>query len=305
MSESFESYVSGCRERIDAVLAQQLGAPASEYSDTAAAHLTQLFAAMRYSLLNGGKRVRPLLVYATAAALGDNCSAAALDGAACAIEYIHAYSLVHDDLPAMDDDDLRRGNPTVHRAYDEATAILAGDALQGRAFEMLAQLPSTGADIRLALIATLAAAAGPRGMVGGQAIDLAAVQQRIDLTHLETMHRLKTGALIRAAVRVGALLSGATPAQLAALDNYAAAIGLSFQVQDDILDITSDTATLGKQQGADRARAKPTYPALLGLSAARAKAQALHHEALTALDGFDTRADRLRQLSAYIVERQH
>jgi geranylgeranyl pyrophosphate synthase len=228
-----------------------------------------------------------------------------LDGIACAVEYLHAYSLVHDDLPAMDDDDLRRGNPTCHRAFDEATAILAGDALQSRAFELLAKLPGIAAQTRLELIATLAGAAGARGMVGGQAIDLAAVQQRIDLHHLETMHRLKTGALIRAAVRMGALLAGASAAQATALDNYAAAIGLSFQVQDDILDITSDTATLGKQQGADLARAKPTYPALLGLTEARAKAQALHNEALSALRDFDGRADRLRQLSAYIIERSH
>jgi geranylgeranyl pyrophosphate synthase len=159
--------------------------------------------------------------------------------------------------------------------------------------------------LKLALIETLAAAAGPRGMVGGQAIDLAAVQQRIDLDHLETMHRLKTGALIRAAVRMGALVAGASSEQLQALDQYAAAIGLSFQVQDDILDITSDTATLGKQQGADVARDKPTYPALLGLEQARAKAQALHQQALATLEGFDSGAERLRQLSAYIVERSH
>jgi geranylgeranyl diphosphate synthase type II len=306
MKVAFENYLGLCRERIDAVLAQQLGICTSEYSATATTiHLARLFEAMSYSLLNGGKRVRPLLVYATAAAIADDCNPTALDGVACAVEYIHAYSLVHDDLPAMDDDDLRRGNPTVHRAFDEATAILAGDALQSRAFELLSELPGVGAEIKLSLIATLAAAAGPRGMVGGQAIDLAAVRQHIDLPHLEIMHRLKTGALIRAAVRCGALLMGATSSQLTALDNYAAAIGLSFQVQDDILDITSDTATLGKRQGADLARAKPTYPALLGLDAARAKAQALHADALTALRGFDERADRLRQLSAYIIERQH
>jgi geranylgeranyl pyrophosphate synthase len=248
--------------------------------------------------------VRPLLVYASAAALATHSDARVLDGVACALEYIHSYSLVHDDLPAMDDDDLRRGNPTCHRRFDEATAILAGDALQSRAFELLSRL-SAPAALKLALIDTLAAAAGPRGMVGGQAIDLAAVQQRIDLDHLETMHRLKTGALIRAAVRMGALVAGASGQQLEALDRYAAAIGLSFQVQDDILDITSDTATLGKQQGADVARDKPTYPALLGLEQARAKAQALHRQALAALEGFDSGAERLRQLSAYIVERSH
>ena len=302
----FGDYLDHCRERINRALAEQLGATGSEYAPAATGpHLARLFDAMRYSLLNGGKRVRPLLVFAAAQAVDTDCDAATLDRIASAVEYIHAYSLVHDDLPAMDDDDLRRGNPTCHRAFDEATAILAGDGLQSRAFELLAQLPGVAAETRLALIETLAAAAGPRGMVGGQAIDLAAVRQRIDLTHLETMHRLKTGALIRAAVRMGALAAHASAGQLEALDRYAAAIGLSFQVQDDILDITSDTGTLGKQQGADQARDKPTYPALLGLEQAQAKAQALHNEALSALSGFGAGANRLRELSAYIIERRH
>lgn len=305
LADSFDSYSEHCRARIQAALAANLGSAVSEYAPApTAAHLERLFESMRYSLLNGGKRVRPLLVYAAAEAIAvSTVNTATLDGIACAVEYIHAYSLVHDDLPAMDDDDLRRGNPTCHRQFDEATAILAGDALQARAFELLAELADLDANTRLQLITTLAAAAGPRGMVGGQAIDLAAVQRNIDLTHLETMHRLKTGALIRAAVRMGALAAGASALQLAALDRYAAAIGLSFQVQDDILDITSDTATLGKQQGADQARAKPTYPALLGLDTARAKAQALHTDALAALDAFGPSAQRLRELSAFIVER--
>jgi geranylgeranyl pyrophosphate synthase len=304
---SFESYGEHCRERIQTALAHHLGSTSSEYATQATeAHLQRLFDAMRYSLLNGGKRVRPLLVYAAAEAVAkQSIGADTLDAIACAVEYIHAYSLVHDDLPAMDDDDLRRGNPTCHKQFDEATAILAGDGLQSRAFELLAQLSDLSAETRLALIATLAAAAGPRGMVGGQAIDLAAVQRSIGIDHLETMHRLKTGALIRAAVRMGALAASATSAQLAELDRYAAAIGLSFQVQDDILDITSDTATLGKQQGADMARAKPTYPALLGLDAARLKAQTLHLDALSALDSFGARAQRLRELSAFIVLRKN
>jgi len=303
---TFDAYLEQCRERVNRALAEQLGPAQSEYTDGATAqHLARLFEAMRYSLLNGGKRVRPLLVYAAAAAVNAATDADTLDRIASAVEYIHAYSLVHDDLPAMDDDDLRRGNPTCHRAFDEATAILAGDALQSRAFELLAQLPDVAAETRLALVAALAAAAGPRGMVGGQAIDLAAVRRRIDLPHLETMHRLKTGALIRAAVRMGALAARASSAQLAALDRYAAAIGLSFQVQDDILDVTGDTSTLGKQQGADQARDKPTYPALLGLDNARAKAQALHAQAQAALAEFGAGADRLRQLSAYIIERRH
>jgi len=300
---SFDDYSALCRSRIQAALAQQLGAQDSEFAGGAEPHVRRLFEAMRYSLLNGGKRVRPLLVYAAAQAVDANINNDVLDRIACAVEYIHAYSLVHDDLPAMDDDDLRRGNPTCHRQFDEATAILAGDALQARAFELLAGIQEISAETRLQLIVTLAAASGARGMVGGQAIDLGAVQKQIDLNHLEIMHRLKTGALIRAAVRMGALAAGATTAQVEALDRYASAIGLSFQVQDDILDVTSDTATLGKRQGADIARDKPTYPALLGLDAARAKAQSLHGEALAALSTFGAAAKHLRELSAYIVAR--
>jgi geranylgeranyl pyrophosphate synthase len=304
-AHAFADYNAQCRTRVQIALAQQLGALDSEFANGAAPHLQRLFDAMRYSLLNGGKRVRPLLVYATAAAINDEARSDVLDQIACAVEYIHAYSLVHDDLPAMDDDDLRRGNPTCHRQFDEATAILAGDALQTRAFELLAQLADVCAELRIQLVLTLASASGARGMVGGQAIDLDAVQKQIDLPHLETMHRLKTGALIRAAVRMGALAAGADAAQLDALDRYAAAIGLSFQVQDDILDITSDTATLGKRQGADISRDKPTYPALLGLDAARHKAQALHAEALAALAPLGRRAHYLRELSAFIIERKN
>lgn len=302
---TFTNYLERCRERVNRALSVQVGDTRSEYSDTdSGALLNRLYEALRYSLLIGGKRVRPLLVYASAEAISGRDDASALDNIASAIEFLHTYSLVHDDLPAMDDDTLRRGQPTCHIQFDEATAILAGDALQARAFELLATLPETSAEIRIQLVTTLAAASGPRGMVGGQAIDLAAVQQQIDLPHLEAMHRLKTGALIRAAVKMGATWAGATPDQLTALDRYAAAIGLSFQVQDDILDITADTATLGKTQGSDLARAKPTYPALLGLDGARAKARALHEEALAALDGFGPSAQRLRELSAYIIERE-
>lgn len=301
---TFDDYSAHCRARVQAALAQHLGSTDSEFAINTASHLQRLFEAMSYSLLNGGKRVRPLLVYAAAAAISDDVDAETLDQIACAVEYIHAYSLVHDDLPAMDDDDLRRGNPTCHKKFDEATAILAGDALQTRAFELLAQLPHVSAELKIELILALTSASGPRGMVGGQAIDLAAVQKQIDLPHLETMHRLKTGALIRAAVRMGALAAGANDAQLDALDRYAAAIGLSFQVQDDILDITSDTVTLGKPQGSDIERDKPTYPALLGLDAARQKALDLHSEALTALSAFGKHAGYLRDLSAFIIERK-
>ncbi len=301
---SFDDYSAQCRARVQAALARHLGASDSEFGAGAAPHLQKLFDAMSYSLLNGGKRVRPLLVYAAAAAIDEHVDVDVLDRIACAVEYIHAYSLVHDDLPAMDDDDLRRGNPTCHKKFDEATAILAGDGLQTRAFEVLAQLPIS-AELRIRLILALTSASGPRGMVGGQAIDLDAEGKQIDLPHLEIMHRLKTGALIRAAVRMGALAAGATADQLDALDRYAAAIGLSFQVQDDILDITSDTATLGKPQGSDIERDKPTYPALLGLDAARQKALDLHEEAVNVLAPFGPRAQYLRDLSAFIVERTH
>lgn len=258
--------------------------------------------AMRYSALNGGKRVRATLVYAAANSI---CSAvpAAIDNIACALELIHAYSLVHDDLPAMDDDALRRGQPTCHIAFDEATAILVGDALQTLAFECLAKtdLPSA---VRCELILTLAQASGATGMVAGQSMDLAAENRQISLPALEALHQHKTGALIRASVRCGALAVGATPAQLDALDRYAAAIGLAFQVQDDILDIESSTEQLGKQQGADISLNKSTYPSLLGLAAAKQRAKDLYDEAITVLQDFDEAATPLRELARYIIERQ-
>jgi geranylgeranyl pyrophosphate synthase len=304
-SVSLNDYLQQCSQRIDIALALELGTFDSEFSATpAAALMPQLGAAMHYSLLGGGKRIRPMLVYAAAEAVRTNTDSILLDRVACAAEYIHAYSLIHDDLPAMDDDDLRRGRPTCHRQFDEATAILAGDALQTRAFELLASLDCRP-ELSLALIRTLAAGSGQRGMVGGQAIDLAAVGQAIDRSHLETMHRLKTGALIRSSIRMGALCAGASETQLHHLDAYGEAIGLSFQVHDDVLDVISDTATLGKQQGADEARNKPTYPALLGLEAAQQLALDLHHQALHALQHFGSGADQLRALSAYIIERRH
>ncbi|MCY1441713.1 Farnesyl diphosphate synthase [compost metagenome] len=261
---------------------------------------------MRYSVMNGGKRVRPLLAYAACEALGAPAEQA--NGAACAVELIHAYSLVHDDLPAMDDDDLRRGQPTTHKAFDEACAILAGDGLQSLAFSALLDpcLSPQIDSIRLAMVQVLAKAAGPAGMVGGQAIDLGSVGQKLDQQALEFMHRHKTGALIEASVRLGALASArAEQAQLDALQTYAQAIGLAFQVQDDILDVESDTATLGKRQGADIARDKPTYPALLGLEAAKVYAIELRDQALAALEGFGETAEPLRALARYIVERRN
>jgi geranylgeranyl pyrophosphate synthase len=305
MNAAFQQYLGDCQQQIDQHLSTALGSPQSPFSEYHDQHLTRLFDAMLYSLLNGGKRVRPLLLFAAAQAVsGSNTIDALQLNSACALEMIHSYSLVHDDLPAMDDDDLRRGKPTCHRAFDEATAILAGDGMQARAFELLAT-QNCDTKTRVELVATLARAAGPVGMVGGQAMDLAAVDQAIDLDHLQAIHQLKTGALIRAAVAMGAICSGASDTQLKALDDYALAIGLSFQVQDDILDVESDTATLGKQQGADIALNKPTYPALLGLEGAREKAAALRQQALAALDFFGLEAEPLRQLSAFIINRSH
>lgn len=237
----------------------------------------RLHAAMRHASLGGGKRLRPLLVYATGQALGaDDVS---LDAAAASVELIHAYSLVHDDLPAMDDDDLRRGRPTVHIAFDEASAILAGDALQTLAFEALAKAPLP-AELRIELVHVLARASGAAGMAGGQALDLAVTGLGQSVESLQRMHRLKTGALIRAAVELGARIAGADPTQRARLDEFADALGLAFQIRDDLLDVEGNAAELGKTPGKDAKQDKPTYPALLGLEGARAalaeQAQRLH-----------------------------
>lgn len=291
------AYQSHCQQRVNARLelwlARQNGlAP-------------RLVDAMRYATFNGGKRVRPVLAYAAAEALGGNPDH--VDDIAAALEMVHSYSLVHDDLPAMDDDDLRRGKPTCHIAFDEATAILAGDALQCLAFEVLTRSDAPlDALIRLQLIQALATASGTRGMAGGQALDLMGEGKILSLEQLETIHAHKTGSLIRASVRMGALtVPDVTTAQLEALDQYAGAIGLAFQVQDDILDVVGDTATLGKQQGADAALAKATYPSLLGLEQARQLAQDLCDQALAALQPLDGRAEPLRALARYIVSRQH
>ncbi|MES2822036.1 MAG: farnesyl diphosphate synthase [Pseudomonadota bacterium] len=300
---NFSAFNQQCRADVDAALDVFL-LPASQIP----ADPTNLRAAMRYSLFNGGKRVRPTLVYASALAINPTALSThklLLNRVACALESLHSYSLVHDDLPAMDDDDLRRGKPTCHIAFDEATAILAGDALQTFAFELLSNLDMVDPHVQIALIRQLAHASGVNGMVLGQALDLAAVGQHINLAQLEAMHRHKTGALIRSSVSMGATALNASAAQLTALDTYAAAIGLAFQVQDDILDVTTDTEILGKQQGADIARNKPTYVALLGLDAARIKAQELHQQALAALDSFGPSAQYLRELSAYIIERKN
>lgn len=267
------------------------------------ADAARLLESMKYSLLNGGKRIRPLLVYASAQACQANLNHA--DYAALAIEMVHAYSLVHDDLPAMDDDDLRRGQPTCHIAFDEACAILAGDALQSEAFSLLSGaidglLPAQ----QLRMVNNLAMASGVYGMAGGQSLDLEAVNQSVDIAYLENMHNHKTGALIKASVLLGAQCQAKLDPQTHdLLSQYADAIGLAFQVQDDILDVTSDTQTLGKTQGADAALNKPTYVSLLGLEGAQQKAAQLHQTALDALAPLGENAKALRQIANYIIER--
>ncbi len=284
------------QERIESVLEAVL--------PPAATNPAHLHDAMRYSVLNGGKRMRPLLVYATGEALG--IAPEKLDIPAAALELIHVYSLVHDDLPAMDDDDLRRGKPTCHKAYDEATAILVGDALQALAFQLLAAHPQL--DVlpaqRLRMIDQLGQAAGSRGMVAGQAIDLGAVGKELTELELEIMHIHKTGALIRASVLLAAYAAeGISAEQLRQLDRFAKCVGLAFQVQDDILDVESDTQTLGKTRGADAAAGKPTYPSIIGMAAAKAKLQDLHDEAVSALAGFGESADLLREIAEFTVKR--
>lgn len=288
--------IQSYQQRVDKALVQQL--PASDATNT------PLQDAMLYAVTNGGKRVRPVLTYATGQAL--NVDLQRLDVSACAVEMLHAYSLVHDDLPAMDDDDLRRGKPTCHKKFDEGTAILAGDALQALAFTLLAsnsdELLSDAN--KLKMTAVLGDASGANGMAAGQAIDLASVGSQLKINELEAMHALKTGALIKASVHLAALTAQLNDAALLSkLDSYAAAVGLSFQIVDDILDVVSDTETLGKAQGADIALNKPTYPALLGLEGAREHARATHESAMRSLDGLGDNFDELRELSEYILER--
>lgn len=263
----------------------------------------RLHQAMRYAVLGGGKRVRPLLAYA-AGELGA-ADDERVDRVAAAVELIHAYSLVHDDLPCMDDDVLRRGRATCHVAYDEATALLVGDALQSLAFQVLAELPLAAyAAAQLEMVRTLACAAGSRGMAGGQAIDLASTGQEVTLPELESMHIHKTGELIRAAVLLGARCASELPgATLERLDRFAKCAGLAFQVVDDVLDAESDSATLGKTAGKDARQNKPTYVSMLGLSRARAFSHELRDEALAALNGLGESAQRLRELIDFIVLR--
>lgn len=294
---SFEARVPEYRERLQSVLEFWLPAP-----DHYPARLHQ---AMRYAS-KGGKRLRPLLVYAAGEVLG--LPVRTLDAPAAAVELIHVYSLVHDDLPAMDDDDLRRGRATVHKAYDEATGILVGDGLQTLAFYALAHDQDAGLEPmqRLKMIEVLAEAAGSRGMVGGQAVDLASTQQTLNLAELEALHIHKTGALIRACLRMaGYAKTPLQAAHLEALDRYGKCIGLAFQIQDDILDIESNSATLGKTAGKDEASRKSTYPSVLGLPAAKTRAAELFAQADQALDVFGAAAEPLRWLAGHIRNRQH
>jgi geranylgeranyl diphosphate synthase, type II len=287
----------GYQSRVQAVLDAIL--PAADTSPQ------RLHAAQRYAVLGAGKRLRPLLVYCTGEALG--IPASVLDTPAAAVELIHSYSLVHDDLPAMDNDDLRRGRPTTHRAFDEATAILAGDALQVLAFSLLARDRSAGvsSEARLQMIQVLADASGTAGMAGGQALDLSAVGRDIHLDELEAMHRLKTGALIRASVLMAAACApDLTSAQWDALNAYSQDIGLAFQIQDDILDVEGSVEDLGKTVGADAARAKPTYPSVLGLEGAKKRARELERRACDGLSPFGGRAKILAWLASYVVDRR-
>jgi farnesyl diphosphate synthase len=270
---------------------------------------SRLHEAIRYSVLGGGKRVRPALVYATGAALG--IPGSMLDGAACAVELIHAYSLVHDDLPAMDNDDLRRGRPTCHKAFDEATAILVGDSLQVLAFELLANDPGLPPEpqVRLKLVQLLASGSGTSGMAGGQALDLAAIGRKLSLAEVEEMHVRKTGALIHACVMMAAACAPQLDASLVrALDEYARDIGLAFQIQDDLLDVEGDVAVIGKATGADSALDKPTYPSVAGVEASRRRMHELHTRALAALDALDAaglQSAPLAAMSDWLVLRKY
>ena len=291
-----KEYLKQCTAQVDTQLESVL--PIAE------GPAERLFAAMRYSIFNGGKRIRPALCFAAAEAISgtDNNTAKV----AAAVEMIHAYSLIHDDLPAMDDDDLRRGKPTCHIQFDEATAILAGEALQSLAFQQLTELSDFPAPAALQLVSMLSRHGGCSGMVTGQAIDLAATGQPVNIDQLKNMHAHKTGALIEASVLMGAIATNAaTQQQLDALTGFARAIGLAFQIQDDILDVESSTEQLGKQQGSDIANGKSTYTSILGLQQARSQAAELYQHSMDCLELFGERADALRFIARFIVDRAY
>jgi farnesyl diphosphate synthase len=294
LASTFENRIPRYRERVAATLDAALP-PATEPP-------RRLHDAMRYAVFNGGKRIRPLLCYASGECLG--VPEDLLDAPATALELIHAFSLVHDDLPAMDDDDLRRGKPTLHRQYDEATAILAADALQPLAFSVLADQASVSPEVRANLVKLVADACGSRGMTGGQSLDLAAEGRTLEATEVEHMYALKTGALIHAAVVAPALMAEALPAErAAAIDAFGRTIGLAFQIKDDLLDIEGDTDVIGKPAGSDERLDKATYPGLLGIEQAHRRCDELLRSALEQLDDFEAAATPLRWLARFIVER--
>jgi farnesyl diphosphate synthase len=292
----FQEWITAHSERVESALDRLL--------DSSQTIPNRLHEAMRYAAQGGGKRIRPLLVYAAGQLSNSSLPEQneLLDAAAVAVECIHAYSLVHDDLPCMDDDDLRRGRPTVHKAFDEATALLVGDALQTRAFEILANVAGD-ANSRLLMIAALAAASGSRGMAGGQAIDLESVGKKLDLEGLKQMHAMKTGALLSCAVELGGIAANLNAKQMADLKNYSQALGLAFQVVDDVLDVTADSQTLGKTAGKDAAANKPTYVSLMGLDYAQLQAKELQETAISSLNGFGEKAQALKDLALLVVNR--
>ena len=290
---SFDNWIRTHGERFESALDSLL--------DCANTNPARLHQAMRYAAQGGGKRIRPLLVFA-AGDLGHDVKQSTLDAAAVAIECIHAYSLVHDDLPCMDDDDLRRGRPTVHKAFDEATALLVGDALQTRAFEILANA-QCDAGMRIAMVRALATASGSRGMAGGQAIDLENVGKRLDLAGLKQMHAMKTGALLSCSVELGGIAAQLSAIQMQHLKEYSEALGLAFQIVDDILDVTADSQTLGKTAGKDAANDKPTYVSLMGLDYAKKAAKDLQETAIASLESFGAKADALKDLALLVVNR--
>jgi geranylgeranyl pyrophosphate synthase len=296
--DAFGAQLESWQARMEVALAARLPGP-----DVVPARLHE---AMRYSVLGGGKRIRPALLFAAARAVGRTEDE--VEGAACAIELIHVYSLVHDDLPAMDDDDLRRGRPTCHKAFDEATAVLVGDALQTLAFQVLTQdsaLPASPAT-RLRLVELLAEASGSFGMAGGQAIDLAVQGKQLNLAQVEEMHSRKTGALIRVSVMMAAACAASLDARAHdALAGFAAPIGLAFQIQDDLLDVLGDVSTLGKATGADSERSKPTHPSVIGIEASQERVRLLHAQAIESLATLGMRAEPLRSLANWLLSRHY
>ena len=297
LNEPTSLWLQRSTERVDQAILK--------YFDDQVSATSGLKAAMHYAATGGGKRVRPLLIYATASLMGKELSqVAGVDACAVAVELFHTYSLVHDDLPCMDNDDLRRGRPTVHKAFDEASALLVGDALQTMAFQLIAQSALNDAQ-KVQVITSLSMAGGMAGMAGGQAIDLASVGKQLTQNELELMHRLKTGALLRAAVQIGAIAINLNEQEKKSLDKFASALGLAFQVVDDVLDASSDSQTLGKTAGKDAAANKPTFVSLMGLDGARGFVRQLHQEALDSLGIWGDNADLLRAIASKVVNREN